>query len=127
MTAGLPAVRSELTILETVIGEDAARRLAEAFGGRRLYVPKSPAADHRITKAIGADAARALAAEFGGSAPLDVPMLSARKARIVELDGLGWSRARIAGDVGVTERWVYQVLEEEGLRRRQPKSAGKSK
>jgi DNA-binding transcriptional regulator LsrR (DeoR family) len=109
--------------METVIGEEAARRLAEAFGGRRLYIPKAPGEQHPITVAIGAAAAKVLAAEFGGSAPIDVPMLSTRRARIVELDGLGWSRAKIAREVGVTERRVYSALA--SLRNQRPRSAGK--
>ena len=112
MSVQLPVLRREPTILEATIGEEAARRLAEAFGGRRLYVPKSPGEHHPITVAIGAPAAKVLAAEFGGSSPIDVPMLSARKARIVELDAQGWTRAKIAREVHVTERRVYQVLEE---------------
>ena len=46
--------------LLALIGTDGVIALAEAFGGRRLYVPEKLGAEHDITKAIGEDAARKL-------------------------------------------------------------------
>jgi hypothetical protein len=99
-------------ILLEQLGPETARKLADVFGGRRLYVPKAMGEHHPIVQTIGPQAAAVLAEHFGGAAGIDVPMLAERRARILELDAAGWSRARIARDVGCTERRVYQVLEQ---------------
>lgn len=112
MTGRAPTNGRPPTLLEAVIGDDAARRLAERFGGTRLYVPRSPGEHHPITVTIGPEAAKRLASEFGGAAPIDIPMLSCLRQRIIELDGQGMARAKIARAVGRTERRIYQVLEE---------------
>lgn len=103
------------TLTETLVallGEDGARKLAEAFGGRRLSVPRQPGAAHPITVAIGPEGAAKLASTYHGHG-IDVPMLHARRERISELDRAGLSRSEIARKVRVTERRVYQVLAEE--------------
>ncbi len=94
-----------------LLGPDGARKLAEAFGGRRLYVPRNPGEHHPITVALGQSAADRLAGAFHGVG-IDIPMLAERKAEIRRLDALGWTRAAIAKEVKVTERWVYKTLAE---------------
>ena len=44
---GLGATTEEL---KELLGEEGARKLAQAFGGRRLYVPVSHGAHHPITE-----------------------------------------------------------------------------
>jgi len=95
--------------LKRILGDDGMRALTRAFGGRRLYVPRAPGASHPITVALGADAAAHLAGAFRGE-DIDVPMLPETKAEIRRLDGLGWTRSRIARELGITERWVYMTL-----------------
>jgi DNA-binding NarL/FixJ family response regulator len=95
--------------LRRLLGEEGARRLVDAFGGRRLYVPKCPGAHHPITVAVGQDAADQLAAAFHGVA-IDVPMLPETRTEIRRLDAEGLTRAAIARKLGVTERWVYMAL-----------------
>jgi len=97
--------------LRRLLGDEGARLLAEAFGGRRLYVPRSPGPHHPITVAIGEDRAGRLAGAFHGVG-IDVPMLPAKKAEIRRLDRLGWTRSAIARELRVTERWVYKTLQE---------------
>jgi len=94
-----------------LLGEEGARRLADTFGGRRLYIPRSPGDHHPITVALGRARADALAAAFGGL-PIDVPMLPAAQAEIRRLAAQGLSRSTIARHVRVTERWVYKTLAE---------------
>lgn len=43
--------------LVELIGEAAFVRLAEAFGGTRLYIPSKMPPDHPIVEAVGKDAA----------------------------------------------------------------------
>jgi DNA-binding NarL/FixJ family response regulator len=102
-------LRATADNLKRLIGDDGARALADAFGGRRLYVPKSPGAHHPLTHVIGPESAAALASAFHGMT-LDVPMLPATQTEIVRLDGLGWTRRAIARELKVTERWVYKTL-----------------
>lgn len=100
--------------IRRLIGDDAAGRLSRAFGGRRLYVPRSPGEHHPISAAIGHAAAAKLAGAFHGVS-IDIPMAPDKQARILQLDGQGWTRAAIAREVGCTERWVYMTLEKKNL------------
>jgi Mor family transcriptional regulator len=97
--------------LRRILGEDGARKLAETFGGRRLYVPRSPGEHHPITVALGRSGADRLAGAFHGCG-IDVPMLPAKKAMVRELDAAGVTRADIARRLKITERWVYKILSE---------------
>lgn len=99
--------------LKELLGEEGARKLAQAFGGRRLYVPVSPGAHHPITVAIGQELADKLADRFC-HARFDMPMLPATRDEIRRLAKLdGWTRRRIARELRCTERWVYKVLSAE--------------
>ena len=91
------------------------------FGGRRLYIPRSPGEHHPITVAIGEAGAAQLAAAFHGAA-IDVPLPPQRQALIRQLDDEGLSRADIAAKAGCTVRWVYKTLStpENEARAREP-------
>ncbi len=97
--------------LATLIGEDAFVRLAEAFGGTRLYVPISINADHEIAKAVGLDAAERLVERL---APDVIKVPLARELRARHYRAAGHSNAQIARKIGITESGV------EGLFRRMP-------
>jgi Mor family transcriptional regulator len=103
---------SRLADLALAIGAGGAARLAQAFGGRRVYVPVTPSARDRISRVIGLGAAVRLAQKFGGERvmiPAD-PERAVRQARIVAMRRRGWSVSEIAGALGVSERYVYKVL-----------------
>jgi DNA-binding NarL/FixJ family response regulator len=102
-------LRATAANLKRLLGDDGARALADAFGGRRLYVPKEPGPHHPLTVVIGPESAAALASAFHGMT-LDIPMLPATRAEILRLDALGWTRRAIARELKVTERWVYKTL-----------------
>ncbi|MDZ7895003.1 MAG: hypothetical protein U5M50_08685 [Sphingobium sp.] len=50
--------------LLALLGDAAFIAFTEAFGGQRLYVPKSIGPDHEITRLIGAAAAHKLSARY---------------------------------------------------------------
>jgi len=103
-----PSILSGLTEL---IGEEAADKLLQKFGGRRLYVPHLPQLGDVLTGAIGKAAAERLSELFGGDR-VDVPNPTPRRTLIVRLRGAGLSVDAIAGVVHCTRRRVYQVLAE---------------
>jgi Mor family transcriptional regulator len=98
--------------IERSIGDDAADKLIEDFGGRRLYIPLMPSPGDRITASIGLCAALAMAREFGGDRlPIPLSRDSARRrARIVALRAEGSTISQIAHELHCTERYVYKVL-----------------
>lgn len=86
-----------------LIGPAGLIRLAETYGGTRLYVPLSPIGGD-LEKAVGTDVALALAGRFGG-ATIRTPLareLRARHYRAVE----GLSNAAIARRLGMTETGI---------------------
>lgn len=106
------APRDTLSEFAAVIGEDAALRLAVAFGGRQLYIPKNAPAGSELVEAIGESAATKLAQRWGG-VHFAMPLERGKRARIVELSNADeLSVGEIARLVGCTERHVYQVRRE---------------
>ncbi len=93
--------------LETLIGEEAFVRLAEAFGGTRLSVPRKLGRDHPIAKAIGLDAARRLVERY---APDVIRVPLAREQRARHYRALGLSHAKIAKALGITEPAVNKLF-----------------
>lgn len=99
--------------LLAILGEDAFLRLAEEFGGTRLYVPTTIREDSDLARAIGMTAAQRLASMFAPTA-IRVPL--ARHERAVRLRAQGLSNARIARKLGMTETGVEKLFDrEEGL------------
>lgn len=109
--------------LQDLIGETAFVRLAEAFGGTRLYVPQSMGPDHAIVAAIGA--AAAVLAERMAPDVIHVPL--AREARARHYRGVdGLSNDRIALALGMTEsgiRKLFQRMDEVPAKGSVPPSA----
>lgn len=93
--------------LAELIGEDAMVRLAEAFGGTRLYVPQSIGAKHEIARAIGLDAARRLVERL---APDVVKVPLARELRARHYRAAGQSDRQIARRLGITESGVEKLF-----------------
>ncbi|HUN57758.1 MAG TPA: hypothetical protein VMU41_06555 [Candidatus Binataceae bacterium] len=103
-----PSLLQELVDL---IGQDAAAKLVDIFGGTRLYIPHSPQDDDLLTESLGAEAALKLARIYGGDR-IEVPNPTPRRARILELRETGCSIDAIARNLGCTRRRVFQVLAE---------------
>ncbi|WP_072381539.1 helix-turn-helix domain-containing protein [Novosphingobium sp. NDB2Meth1] len=97
-----------------VIGEEATWRLAEEFGGERLYVPRSPSTDPRIAKAIGQELTEKLCDTFY-RLTISIPIRLITARRVAEMVRQGdKSNREIARALHITERQVYRILE--GLR-----------
>ncbi len=94
--------------LEALIGEAALIRLAEAFGGTRLYVPEKMTARHEIAKAVGLDAARKLSERL---APDVIRVPLARRQRAIHYRAaLNMSNAQIAKRLTMTEGGVEKLF-----------------
>ncbi len=94
--------------LEELLGETALVRLAEAFGGTRLYVPATMKPEHEIVRVIGMDAAVLLSKRLGGAATIRVPL--ARELRARHYRATGKSNAQIARALGITETGVDKLV-----------------
>ncbi|MBX3447531.1 MAG: helix-turn-helix domain-containing protein [Parvibaculaceae bacterium] len=102
-----------LSRITEVAGADAARLVAETWGGRVLYVPKEFRPTHEMVYLLGEEKARAIFAAIGHG-NVEVPMGDAagpaKRRRIVsERLDQGDSRAEAARAAGVHQRTVYRV------------------
>lgn len=93
--------------LMSLLGKEGFIRLTEEFGGTRLYITQTPAADHAITKAIGGDLAQRLAERYS-PAVLRIPL--AREIRARHYRAIGCSNGRIASKLGMTESGVDKMF-----------------
>lgn len=93
--------------LATLIGREAFVRLAEAFGGTRLYVPTRMTGQHEIAEAIGLEAARMLSERL---APDYIRVPLAREDRAMHYRAIGRSNAQIARALGITESGVEKLF-----------------
>ncbi|MFN3990035.1 MAG: hypothetical protein ACK4IS_07235 [Erythrobacter sp.] len=107
----LPQVLADIAM---IAGEEAARRVAEAVGGTRVYIPPHPGPDHWLAKLLGLEAARKIADHFTagvGGARVDIPLgdsgfIAGQQARIDAMILAGRSERDIALACGYTERSV---------------------
>lgn len=95
------------------IGQEVALKLAEARGGRSIYVPQHPTAKTELAKVVGVEAAAQIK-ELLGRGDLAVPCGSlrgtnGRRARIQALLAEGKSQGEIAEIVDVSLRTVERV------------------
>lgn len=102
---------SLLADIARALGDAAAARLASTYGGRRVYVPRTPT--RRFSAAVGNEVAAWLSRAFGGEF-ISVPLGSAsRHARVAaEVAGLtraGHTAGEIAASLGISERSVHRI------------------
>lgn len=100
-------IDDRLDLIE-IIGHDATIRLANEFAGTRVYVPLHPKPSQELTIAIGEEAARALAARLGGGM-VRVPLYRELRAQFYR--DQGFSNARIAARLGVTESGINKIFQ----------------
>lgn len=106
----LPAL---LFDLREAFSEDAALKLAHHYGGRRIYVPARPLADHYLARTMGIAVLEWLVARNPGQEVL-VPMATAsfqtqRLAEIRHYIENGADVATIVARFGVHERTVKRL------------------
>lgn len=109
-----PYLPGVLALIAEEVGEDVAVRLAEARGGRAIYIPKTPKSNTELSLIVGLDPARELSKLLGHGA-LMVPCgniggAGGRRARIEALWHQGLSQAQIAAEVDVHLRTVERVV-----------------
>ena len=101
---------SVLDDVAQVIGREAAKRLTEALGGTKLYVPKLIARNNPIMLAIGPAASAKLADHYHGTV-IDLPKAHARRERALELAKDPDTVIRdVALATDFTERHIYRLL-----------------
>lgn len=89
-----------------LLGAESFLRLAEAYGGTRLYVPRSGDTTE-IAKQLGATAARKLGDRYAGTY-IRVPLAREHRARQYRKNGQ--SNAEIARRLGMTETGVDKLF-----------------
>lgn len=99
--------------LQELIGEEALVRLAEAFGGTRLYVPQKITARHEIARAVGLEAAQRLVDRL---APDVVKVPLARELRARHYRAAQMSDRAIARRLGITESGVEKLFKRTRVR-----------
>ncbi|MDH0908016.1 helix-turn-helix domain-containing protein [Rhizobium pusense] len=98
-------------VAETV-GIGVALKLIAHFGGTEIKFPKKPADDHPILVALGKEDGNAVCQLLAGDfiyIPHGRPRRSVR-ADVKELDRQGKKRAEIARMLGISQRWVREVV-----------------
>lgn len=114
----LPMVLAEIAM---IAGEDAARKVAGAVGGTRVYIPAAPSADHWLAALVGPKAALVIADHFtggfSGGARIDIPLadtgfMAQQQARCDAMILSGKHSERdIARACGYTDRGVRKRKE----------------
>lgn len=98
-----PALATEL---HELLGRDDFVRLAESYGGTRLFVPRRTA-ETKLSRSLGGTVAERLAERYAGSY-LRVPLARDERARHYRESGL--SNAEIARKLGLTETGVDKIF-----------------
>jgi DNA-binding NarL/FixJ family response regulator len=117
------AERLTIELIAAELGADLAARLSRAFAGTAVYIPERLPEDgsHILVRMLGRGDAERLSGAFGGER-LDVPMGAnrgrKRREQILKLRAEGMICSAIAREVGVTERYVYDILAEAEARAR---------
>jgi hypothetical protein len=102
-----------LADIARIAGEEAARRIAGAVGGTRVYIPPVPGPDHWLSQLVGPEAARKIADHFGAgfSVNLEIPLgdtgfIASQQARIDAMILAGRSERDIARACRYTARTI---------------------
>jgi hypothetical protein len=109
----LPASVAQLA---RVIGRDQALALAGSCQNGRIYVPRSPGPNHRLTQLIGQEAAGKIARQWGGEiiymAKCHEVKIKFRNSAIRRWAAEGRTRRELADLAGLTERQIDNILHE---------------
>ena len=99
-----------------LIGTEATRKLVEAFGGTRLYIPMACRLrqNHKLVHVLGWNAALILCHEYGGLPDLKIPTCqeprSLDRRKIIMLRAQAMPISQIALTMHCTEKAIYEHL-----------------
>ncbi|WP_347258035.1 Mor transcription activator family protein [Methylocaldum sp.] len=107
----LPRVLQEIAFL---VGPENAVKIARAYGGVRLYVPKRMKPDHPLAELVGFENACALSTGFGGLPHFDIPQFDklireARNRAVLKDRAQGMSVRELALKYRLTERAISKI------------------
>lgn len=93
-------------------GEDVALKLARELGGRYVYLPKRPRADHPVARAVGIKVLRWMVGRHDELARIVIPKGPDQDRRlrarlIAEMTEAGWTTDKIAERTGLHVRTVH--------------------
>jgi len=112
----MTALEVTIDTITAELGEKMAHWLAQQFGGQRIQIPDGYDKTSALARALGVNAARVLSQRFGGSV-IDLPTVyEHRRREIARLRRQGMNPLAIARQLGVTERYVCDVLAEQRYR-----------
>lgn len=107
---GYPGVFQEIAQL---VGDEAAAKLAEQYGGVRLYIPGKLTAKHPLRELLGQEIAQQLCGEFAGLA-VEIPrgnmsQIARRNSLIMADRAAGMSQRELAIKYHLTERTIRKI------------------
>ncbi|EGJ49030.1 Mor transcription activator family protein [Desulfocurvibacter africanus] len=118
--APLSALPESLRDMVDLIGLPAALKLVERWGGiTAVYVPKDMTPGHDLARELGYPAALKLSSVYGGDCLRNIPrcagaLRAARDRQVLRLRAENMAPRDIAPLVGLTERWVWEILNRAG-------------
>lgn len=106
---------TSLLPIEELIGLEGCAALMEGWGGSKLYIPEKVRQEHPLTQALGVESAEVMAKQYGGctiSVPKGVQALMSFRNSSILGDKANLSAAKLARKYDLTERRVWQILEQ---------------
>jgi len=102
-----------LQLIADIIGVPGALKVAERWGGVRLYIPMVPDEDHDLAKLIGIESASRLCEAYAGER-IEIPKADCwgraiKHKLILAARANGESQAKVARAHGYTERHVRNI------------------
>ena len=108
-----PYLPGVLALIAEEVSEDVAVRLAEARGGREVYIPKSATPECELSQILGREHASALVSLLGYGTLLvpcgNIGGAAGRRAKILQLREQGLTYSQIAAEVDVHVRTVERT------------------
>ena len=101
----------KLQEIHRLLPGDDGRKLCQAFGGTRVFIPRGYSDDHPLVELLGVEAATRLIRRFGGTQQ-SIPMAKSNRKRdeAIRNDWMdGMTKRKIALKYGLSERSVHRI------------------